>query len=264
MPRYFTIFFNQTQSKILADRAVREALARSVDAQGIIREVLGGSGEAVWGPIPPGLPGAGVDPNRYPYTPEEAAKLLDGAGWQDKDGDGTREKTLGANASSTALALTLHVPDNDELRRVAERIGNTWKAIGAQLNIRVLPSLDLQQDVIRPRKYEMVLFGEILGVQPDPFSFWHSSQKKNPGLNLALYDNRAADKLLEEARQTLDGEARRAKYEEFSKLVIEDIPALFLYSPTYLYPVSNRIKGISAQLVTVPSKRFAHVEEWYI
>lgn len=263
MPRYFTIFANQTQSKILADRTVREALMRAIDRETIVREVLRGSAEVMWGPIPPGLPGAGANPNRYPYTPDEARVLLETAGWKDTNGDGIREKTAGTTATSTPLTLTLAVPDNDELRLVAEEVEHTWREVGAALTVQILPSATLQQDLIRPRKYDLVLFGEILGAEPDPFSFWHSSQKKNPGLNLALYDNRAADRLLEEARQTLDPAARRAKYEEFSKLVVEDIPAFFLYAPTYLYPVSNRVKGIPVSFATVPAQRFTHVEEWY-
>lgn len=264
MPRYFTIFANQTQSKILADRMVREALMRAIDRDAIVRDVLDDSAEVTWGPIPPGLPGAGENPHRYPYTPDEARKILDTAGWKDVNADGVREKAIGSTATSTALSLTLYAPDNDELRLVAEHVKRTWQDVGVALTIQTLPSQVLQQDIIRPRKYDLVLFGEILGADPDPFSFWHSSQKKNPGLNLALYDNRAADRLLEEARQTLDSNARRAKYEEFSKLVIEDIPAFFLYAPGYLYPVSNRVKGTMASFVTVPAQRFTHVEEWYI
>ncbi len=260
MPRYFTIFANQTQSKILTDRTVREALMRAINRDGIVRDVLNGSAETIWGPIPPGLPGAGEDPNKYPYTPDESRRLLETAGWKDADGDGIREAT----ATSTPLALTLHAPDNDELRLVAEYVARMWQEVGVKTTTQIMSSAALQQEIIRPRKYELVLFGEILGADPDPFSFWHSSQKKNPGLNLALYDNRAADRLLEEGRQTLDPSARRAKYEEFSRLVIEDIPAFFLYAPTYLYPVSSRVKGIPVRFVTVPAQRFTHVEEWYI
>ena len=86
-------------------------------------------------------------------------------------------------------------------------------------------------------------FGEVLGSLPDPFTFWHSSQKNDPGLNLAGYENKEVDKLLKEARETLDESARKEKYETFQALLIEDAPCVFLYSPDYLYLISNKIKG---------------------
>ena len=103
-----------------------------------------------------------------------------------------------------------------------------------------------------------------MGLIPDPYPFWHSSQKRNPGLNLSLYNNKEVDKLLEEARQTLDERERLKKYQEFQEIMIEDVPVVFLYSPDYLYPVSKEIKGIDKGLVADPSKRFVGIEDWYI
>ena len=110
----------------------------------------------------------------------------------------------------------------------------------------------------------MLLFGEVLNIEPDPFSFWHSSQKKGPGLNLALYDNKGADKLLEEARQALNPIVRASKYNDFQNLVIEELPALFLYSPNYIYPLAKKIKGFEEELLGLPSERFVNIHKWYI
>jgi len=110
----------------------------------------------------------------------------------------------------------------------------------------------------------MLLFGNVLGAIPDPFPFWHSTQKKDPGLNLALYENRKADELLERARQTLDEKERKKALEEFQNILIEDSPAIFLFNPAFLYFVSEEIKGISTGIITDPSKRFSEIENWYI
>jgi ABC-type transport system substrate-binding protein len=110
----------------------------------------------------------------------------------------------------------------------------------------------------------MLLFGEILNLDPDPFTLWHSSQKRDPGLNLALYDNKAADTLLEDARKTLNPIERAQKYNDFQKLVIDDLPALFLYSPYYLYGHSKNVKGFDAKIIATPTERFVNVEKWYI
>jgi peptide/nickel transport system substrate-binding protein len=99
---------------------------------------------------------------------------------------------------------------------------------------------------------------------PDPFPFWHSSQKKDPGLNLGLYENKKVDKLLEENRQNLDKEKRAELLKEFQEILIEEAPAVFLYNPDYLYFVSKEIKGIKPGIITTPSQRFSNIEQWYI
>ena len=131
------------------------------------------------------------------------------------------------------------------------------------MSIGVLPTPELQQ-AIKDRNYESLLFGAVLNIDPDPFSLWHSSQKRDPGLNLSLYDNKAADTLLEEARQTLNPLERAKKYDDFQKLVIEDIPALFLYNPLYIHGQAKKVKGSNGKLISLPSDRFINIEGWYI
>ena len=139
-----------------------------------------------------------------------------------------------------------------------------WEKIGAAVNVIVVDPSVIQNEYIRPRQYEALLFGQILGADPDPFAFWHSSRKKDPGLNLALYNNQKADKILEDARQSLDLEFRQQKYVDFQKLLLEDMPAVFLYSPYYIYPVNNKVKGIEIEKLALPSYRFSQIEKWYV
>jgi len=136
--------------------------------------------------------------------------------------------------------------------------------LDAKITIKILNIGEIQQEYIRPREYQSLLFGEVLGLDPDPFTFWHSSQKKDPGLNLALYNNLKVDKLLKVARQTLDSEERKEKYAQFQQLVINDAPAVFLYSSYNLYYAAKKIKGIEVENIVVPSKRFSDIQEWYI
>jgi peptide/nickel transport system substrate-binding protein len=123
---------------------------------------------------------------------------------------------------------------------------------------------ELEKEVIKKRNYESLLFGEVLTLIPDPFPFWHSTQKKDPGLNLTSYQNTKVDKLLEEIRQTLDDKARKEKLGNFQNLLISDSPAVFLYNPDFLYLVSDEIKGLDGKIIADPSKRFSNIENWYI
>jgi peptide/nickel transport system substrate-binding protein len=163
-----------------------------------------------------------------------------------------------------SLSFSLVTVDQPILKKVTSLLKKQWEALGIRLEIQTFDISTLEQEIIKPRNYEMLLFGEVLGAIPDPFPFWHSSQVKDPGLNLAGYQNKKCDKLLEEARQTLDSNQRKLALEKFQDLLIEDNPALFLYSPEYLYLVSKEIKGINTKIITDPSKRFSGIANWYI
>jgi len=162
------------------------------------------------------------------------------------------------------LSLTLTTIDQQTLIKVASHLKTQWESLGIKTEIKIVDSPTLTEEIIRPRNYELILLGQGLGMILDPFPFWHSSQTKDPGLNLALYENKESDKLLEEARQTLDQEKRKTALEKFQNILIEDAPAIFLYSPDYPYLVSEQIKGVSVEIITDPSKRFSGVENWYI
>jgi len=110
----------------------------------------------------------------------------------------------------------------------------------------------------------MILFGNILGHSQDLFSFWHSSERFYPGLNLALYENKTADKLIETIRQNFNDEKRQAELNSLQSLIIMDLPAIFLYSPNYLYVSDKKLFGVEGDLIAFISDRFKGVEKWYV
>ena len=163
-----------------------------------------------------------------------------------------------------ALKFSLVTVNQPRMIEVAELLKKQWRALGAEVEIETYSLFQLEQDFIKPRNYESLLFGEVLGAIPDPFPFWHSSQKKDPGLNLALYENSEADRFLEENRKTSDPEIRAEKLVLFQNILIEDVPCVFIYSPDFVYAVSKKIKGIEIKKITDPSRRFVGIENWYI
>ena len=162
------------------------------------------------------------------------------------------------------LSFSLVTAGQTQMVKTAELLKEQWKALGVEVKIEKYPLSQLEQDFIKTRNYEILLFGEVLGAIPDPFPFWHSSQKKDPGLNLSLYDNKKADDLLEESRKSSNAEDRAKKLISFQNILIEDAPAVFLYNPVYLYSISQEIKRVEAGKIIDPSKRFIGIENWYI
>lgn len=273
LPRYFAVFFNQNQSQQLSDKNVRLALNYATDKNTILGKLLANKGAAVDSPMLPGIIDLPPPQAKYDYDPEKAKKILDDAGWkhtaETQNGEEAREKIQSIpKGSKTApppvkLEIKLTTSNWPELVMAAGQLKAQWEKIGVKVNVEIL-SLPELQSAIKDRSYESLLFGEVLGLDPDPFSFWHSSQKRDPGLNLALYDNKNADKLLEDARQTLDDSIRMSKYADFQQLVINDAPVVFLYSPNYLYGQAKKIQANGAVVIAIPSDRFNAINKWYI
>lgn len=274
LPRYFSVFFNSTYSTILSEKNVREALIFGTNIKEISDKIWRGQARIISSPILPEIFGFKEPTKKYNYDETLSINLLEKSGFKDTDGDGFREKTIEKtkqigkqtikSQEKVPLEITLTLPNTPETELIGTLLKEQWKKIGMKANLEILESYEIQQNKINPREYDAILFGEILGMIPDPFSFWHSSQKKHPGLNLSLFGNRDADKLLEEARQNLDDGVRAKKYEEFQNIVLEDYSTLFLYSTPFLYMTDKNIKGINSEKIADPSKRFSNTAGWYI
>lgn len=162
------------------------------------------------------------------------------------------------------LQFSLVTVDQTQLTEVAQMLQNQWKKLGVRLEINAVDVSTLKQEFIKPRSYQSLLFGQVLKSPPDPFPYWHSSQKEDPGLNLSLYENEKADELMKKTRETMEKDKRIKYYQELQDILASDLPAIFLYSPDYLYLVNKRVKGINTKMIVDPSKRFASIGEWFI
>lgn len=204
------------------------------------------------------------------FQEKYAKEILEPQGFKEGTGlvgKSTREKLkelCSKPAKQIPVSFSLATVENPVLKKVAENVKEQLEKIGIGIDLQFYSVSQIEQEIIKPRSYEMLLFGEVLEIIPDPYPFWHSSQIKDPGLNLAKYENKSADKLLETARVSLNQEDRAKKYSEFQEIIIESAPAIFLYSPDYIYYISKDIKGIDTKIIADPSKRFANIENWYI
>ncbi len=270
LPRVFGIFFNEAKNPVLADASVRAALAASIDTQAMVKNVLGGFGVPLTGPIPAGVIGLSVPANPSIFTPNgtstavadpaliaQAKQILQKGGWEFNASAGTWSK------KKQVLSLKLATADTPELVATAQAAAIAWRAAGVQVAVQVYALSEFNNTVLRPREYDAILFGEVVGRDADLFAFWHTSQRNDPGLNLALYANSKADALLAEARATTDKRKRDEIYAKFAKLVEADQPAVFLYSPEFLYILPSEVQGVRIGALTSPSERFLEAYEWY-
>ena len=139
-----------------------------------------------------------------------------------------------------------------------------WGRIGVTADLDIRDPENIIGEIIKNRDYEALLFGNVLSRSLDLFSFWHSSERFYPGLNIALYNSKKADGLIEAIRQNLDEEKRRGQLAELQEVIAGDAPALFLYSPSYLYISGKNIRGIETGPISEPAERFRSAPGWYL
>ena len=282
LSRTFGIFFNNINNKIFADVNVVRAIDEAVDRQDIINQVLGGYGTPINNPIPEKIiPIKNIDV----YTNkniDDANIILDKAGWiLGSDGIRTKGgatsktitkkvkgKTVTQVVKSTTpqqrLSFSLTTGDTPELKETILLIKNQLAKIGVEVNIEKVYEIGQLNQLIRARNYEALLFGQLINYESDLYSYWHSSQKVDPGRNIAMYSDSKADTILESIQKTLDVNVRTQKYEDLAKEFDTNIPAIMIYSPEYLYVTSSHLNNISLSNITLPSDRFSSIYQWSV
>jgi peptide/nickel transport system substrate-binding protein len=263
LPRIFAVFFNQNVNKTLGYKEVREALSLAVNRQDIITNVLKGYGTPLDSAVPKSFTNEvqSEDSTWHTSHTDQAINLLENNGWQ-LNANGIREKKVGTTV--LPLAFSISTSDAPELKQVADMIVAEWKKLGAQVSVRVVEGGYLNQNVIKPRKYDALLFGQVVNRDLDLYAFWHSSQRADPGLNVALYNNTTVDKILESMRAEINLTQRKVLYSQFAAELRKDVPAVFLYSPNFIYVVPQQLGGISLHEVSNPSERFTNISQWYL
>jgi len=168
------------------------------------------------------------------------------------------------NKNEEILTLSITTADTEEYQKAAELIASSWKKLGIQVTVNSISSRQIGNDIIKSRNYEILLYAVIVGSDPDLYPFWHSNQINYPGLNLSKFSNTKADKLIENARATDETEEQNKFFKKFQDIINEEIPAIFLYTPTYTFVAENSIKGISDTRIFSPSDRYNNLGNWYI
>lgn len=255
----YTILFVNTETSLLADRRVRQAIAVGLDLPALLAPL----GEEVFpanGPISPISWAYKPDLPPPEHDPDRAVALLEESGWHDLDGDGVRDRDV------RSLELTLLTRDVPEERVIlARRVKDQLAALGIAVRVLVLEDPDSYRERLENRDYDLLMYGwGQLGRDPDASALWHSSQIGPGGFNYSLFQNEEADWLLEQGRSVLDRETRTQLYWQFQELFVQEVPAIPIYYPIYSYAVRSRVHGVELDPLNDLGDRFRNVTGWYV
>ncbi len=249
--------FNTTTG-VMSDKAVRQALQAGTDTAAL-RKTVGTNIPELHLPFVTGQVTGDV-PAGTIYSKATAEKLLDDAGWKL---DGTIRKKDGA-----VLKLAVVTTKNNDFEKVLTAMASQWRSLGITITTSIVdpsdPAQDVVQNILQPRKYDVLLYQLTIGGDPDVYAYWHSSQASK-GFNFSNYSNQISDDALSSARSRIEPDLRNAKYVTFAKQWMMDAPAIGIYQPTIQYVYSKSVRALPAGEVLVSeADRYADVLYWSV
>lgn len=239
-PQIISLFFNPDKAESLKDKELRQSLTAAINKQEIVDDVFSGVYKVATGPYLESNLSLNSDFSAAGYDYEKAKNFF----------------------SDKKIKLQITVVDVANNVAVGEKIKKQLESFGLEIEIKAVSGEQIL-DIIKTRDFQILLYGQAIGGDLDIYSFWHSSQITH-NLNLAAYKNETVDQLLSEGRIEINEEKRKEKYQQVYQSIIEDAPAVFLYSPVYSYVQTKDVHGFSGDTLIETSDRFNDVNNWYI
>jgi len=237
------------------DKRVRQAIAHAIDKNEIIDVVLFGLGSPATGPYVPNTWPYNPHVKTYKFNPEKARQMLKEAGWEDTDGDGILDK------DGNKFEFTIRTNMGNKLReKTATIIQWRLRNIGIKVNIEVIEWSAFINEFIDKRRFEAVLLGWSIGIDPDQYDIWHSTKTREKEFNFVSYNNPEVDELLEKGRRTFDIEERKKAYFRIQEILADELPYIFLYVPDATPIIQARFKGIKPSPIGISY----NLREWYV
>jgi peptide/nickel transport system substrate-binding protein len=235
----YTYLGYNLKNPLFTDKRVRQAISYAINKDEIISGVLLGLGKPATGPYKPGSWAYNDKVQNYNYNPQKARELLREAGWTKLNSDGVLEK----DGKPFVFEIVTN-QGNETRQKCAEIIQRQLADIGITVKIRILEWSAFVTNFINKRRFDAVILGWTIPLDPDAYDVWHSSKTKPEELNFISYNNPEADEMLVKGRSTFDQKERKKYYDRFQEILAEDQPYTFLYVPDALVITHNRFRGI--------------------
>lgn len=252
------VFFNNSRA-ILNDASVRRALITGTD-RSQLSSLFDEPVQLVDSPLLKNQLGYDRTLVQPGYNSEEAAQLLDKAGWV-LGSDGIRHK------DKQALTFIMSAQDSPNYTKTAQFLQRQWKKIGVKVQVQYYGREDLQSSVVSNHDYDALLYAINIGVDPDVFAYWSSSQASITSqgrLNLSEYKSAVADQAVEAGRTRSDPAIRTVKYKAFLTQWIKDLPAMGLYQSNYIYISRGPVFNYERKAANAGADRFFNVNDWMV
>jgi len=146
---------------------------------------------------------------------------------------------------------------------IAEELKKYFAEVWVDLEIQ---NLEFEEFIhkLNKREYDILLYWQSLWYNPDTYPFFHSSEAGEWWLNFSNLKNPEFDILIEKIRSSHDTEKRKTNLKLLEEKFKTVVPAIYFYSPTYYYQVSNHVKWVEFWEIVNYIDRFEKFANWYV
>ena len=219
---YSYIGYNE-RNPLFKSAEVRRALGMAIDVDQIIQHILYGEGERITGPYPKITDWYDPSVQPLPYDPAGALRILNGLGWQ-KNQDGFLEKD--GKVFEFNLITNAGNPIRKNILTIAQ---NSWRKLGIKCHTQIFEWAVFLKDFVNSLKFDALVLGWSMGIDPDLYQIWHSSQTHPKQLNFVDYKNPEVDRLIVRIRREYDKKKQVKMAHELHRQIAKDQPYTFLY-----------------------------------
>jgi len=217
------------------DSRVRKALGMAIDVEKILKYVLHGQGERITGPFPKQTDYYDHTIEPIPYDPQGALKLLEEAGWK-RDSLGKLVK------NGQQMRFTLITNSGNDIRKAILAIAqDSWRQLGIDVRTDTVEWAVFINERINKRDFDAVVLGWSMGIDPDLYQIWHSSQTGPNQLNFVGFQDPSADELIVRIRQEYDHEKQVDLCRRLHRIIAREQPYTFLYVSKWTAVLDRRI-----------------------
>lgn len=222
-----------------ADKRVRQAMTYLTDKQRIVDEIMLGYGEPAVGPFSPLGKQHAPDLKPRQFNLQKARELLSEAGYADRNNDSMLE-----DADGKAFSFELVYPQaSEQYTTLVLFLKDAYAKAGVQL-IPKPTEWSVMLDLLDKKAFEAIMLGWSSSLESDLYQVFHSDQRKNNGDNFINYSNKELDKLIEQARSTVDEKKRMPLWQAAERVLYEDQPYTFLTRGKSLVLVDQRMHNV--------------------
>lgn len=251
------LWFNQNTAPALKHIEVRQALEMTLDRSLAEKKLGTDQSITIVDPVLVGYPGYRSNQDVPAVRAAQVPSLLEAAGWKKNSaGIWTLKKEV--------LKFTLAVPNDPVYVELANAYATSWKQIGIDVSVNSVDPTQIAKEVVRPRLYDLLLFGQQYGADGDLYTYWHSSQQKDPGFALAIWSSTKADQDLQKSRTALDANTRAEAMNDFQSIVRTSVPAVILAQSKILIAHQANVRGLDDIRVVTIGDLFALMPQLYV
>jgi ABC-type transport system substrate-binding protein len=207
----------------------------AIDVDKIIKYILYSQGERITGPFVKQTDYYNDSIKPLPYDPDGALKLLEEAGWK-------RNRHGWLERDGRRMQFTLITNNGNELRKaVLTTAQDAWRHIGIDVRTDLLEWAVFIQERVNKVDFDALVLGWSMGIEPDLYQIWHSSQTHPHQLNFVGFKNQEADDLIIKIRQEYDHDKQVAYCHRLHEIIALEQPYTFLYVGKWTAVLDKRI-----------------------